>query len=532
MYTLTNTLLATKISTEKNAFIEVKEKLATGEKKKILSAFHSISIRPLSHKEKSQIFPLVLNLIGHDAIEVKCAAYSFVLRAVRGDSSILILAVNTILQEIKEDFTGKTPSSALRVSLAFDFISKISETEFLNHFYHEIERAYSSTSDIIRKSALLASPSIFKAFKETKIESIKGALQDGNPSVLGAAISAIISIEKHTKGTFSENELVQCFRLLCINRQKIEESHGNFVLLFIELTRILRGFNSAEFIELTTLVLEFLPLVALREVSNISKEHITPIIAEKIGRCIVTYIATSHKQDVLDSILVLLQNHSIKLEIDPFFINQEDTKKEKVLKLHILSLLNSEEGFAEISSFIRDKECVFHAIRLLLKIGILRDEHIRVGFRYCATSMLRAIYTEHPLPEKFSPVIKSHLSAMSNVFEKEAFLFLAGYYLNSIPDEAARIKRIRSSSSGVLYGKKEEREKPEEHLEEYLYFLLNMYTRDIISKEDCIQEAQNTFADEPFLFNKFTYLIDLPDRKHLLDLIAYKRVLYKITQIP
>ncbi|KAI5162788.1 hypothetical protein NEAUS04_1149, partial [Nematocida ausubeli] len=73
------------------------------------------------------------------------------------------------------------------------------------------------------------------------------------------------------------------------------------------------------------------------------------------------------------------------------------------------------------------------------------------------------------------------------------------------------------------------REKPEEHLEEYMYFLLNMHTRGILSKEECIQQAQTAFSEEMFLFNKFMHLIDLPDRKHLLELIAYKRVLYKIT---
>ncbi|KAI5134417.1 hypothetical protein NEAUS04_0052, partial [Nematocida ausubeli] len=46
---------------------------------------------------------------------------------------------------------------------------------------------------------------------------------------------------------------------------------------------------------------------------------------------------------------------------------------------------------------------------------------------------------------------------------------------------------------------------------------------------ECIQQAQTAFSEEMFLFNKFMHLIDLPDRKHLLELIAYKRVLYKIT---
>lgn len=532
MYTLTNSLIANKMVTKKCAFVEAKEKLSTGEKKSILSAFHSISVKSMSHKEKSQLLPLVLNLIGHDAIEVKCAAYSFILRSVRSDSSILILAVNTILQEIKEDFNRKVPSNALKVSLAFDFISKITDTDFLNHFSHIIERGYTSSSDIIRKSALLASPAIFRAFKETKIEAIKESLKETSPSVLGACISAIVSIENARKGTFSEDYLIQCFRILCLNRQKIEESHGNFVLLFISLVRILRNSSNSEFVEISALVMEFLPLVALRELCAIKKEALNSVLAEKMARCMMAYVVTKHKQDALESILLLLQAHSVKLEVDSFLINQEDRKREKIFKLYILSYLKDKEGISEISTFIRDKECVFHSICLLLKMGVLKDEHIRTGFRYSPTSMLRAIYTEHPLPEKYSPVVKSYLSGMSNVLEKEAYLFLAGYYLNSIPDEANRIKRIRNSSEAVLYGKKEEREKPEEHLEEYLYFLLNMYTRGIITKEDCVQEAQTTFSDEPFLFNKFSYLIDLPDRKHLLDLIAYKRVLYKISQIP
>ncbi|KAI5188854.1 hypothetical protein NEMIN01_0222 [Nematocida minor] len=532
MYTLTNSLIAPAVVPKKSVFLETKEKLATGEKKKVMDAFHTISTKNLSHKEKAQVFPLILSLIGHSAIEVKCAAYSFILRTVRVDSSLLILSVNTVLQETKEDLAQKTYSNALKVSLAFDFISKISNADFLNHFSHEIEKGCSSRSDIVQKASLMAVPTLFRAFKETKLESVKQAVQSDSPTVFGASISAIISIEKQQKGTFTEKELLLCFKTLCKNRHKIEGIHGNFSLLFIDLYRLLCKFSNSEAIEVAMDVIEFLPLFAIRELFSISQRPLSPIMAEKIASSLISYIGTRHKTDALESILHLLQRHSVKLEIDPFLINNEDTKKEKIFKLYIVSLLNSKEGLSEIATFVHDRECVFHTTRLLLKHGILKDEHIRLGFQYSPASMLRAIYSEHPLPERFSPVIKASLAGMSNVLEKEAFLFLAGYYLSSVPDEANRIKRIRNSSGGVLYGRKEEREKPEEHLEEYLYFLLNMYTRGIINKEDCVQDAQKTFAEELFLLNKFTHLIDLPDRKHLLDLIAYKRVLYKISKEP
>ncbi|KAI5190961.1 hypothetical protein NEMIN01_1294 [Nematocida minor] len=532
MYTLTKTFIASTSVPQKNTFSEIKEKLATGEKDLIMDAFHSVSARGLQDREKAQIFPHVLSLIGHDSIEVKCAAYSFVLRTVKGDPSLLVLAVNTVMQEIKEDFAQTTPSSALKVSLAFDFVSKISDADFLNHFAHRIEKSYTARSDIVRKSALLAAPALFKAFKETKIESIKESLHEPSPVVLGAAISAIISIEKNAKNTFTESELVFCFRVLCRNRQNIEESYGNFALLFTDLCRILRGFSNDEVMEMAALSMEFLPLFALKELSDVDSKSFSPLVAERIASGLISYMGTPCKTDALESILHLLRVQNVKLEVDPFLINCEDTKKEKIFKLHILSLLGSNEGFSEMVSLVRDRECAFHAVCLLLKTGALEDEHILTGFQHSPTSMLRAIYTEHPLPEKFSSVIASILAEMSNVFEKEAFLFLSGYYLSSVPEEANRIKKIRGYSDRALYGKEEEKEKSEEHLEEYLYFLLNMYTRGIISKEECTQEAQMTFAEEPFLFSKFAHLIDLPDRKHLLDLIAYKRVLHKISRIP
>ncbi|EHY65676.1 hypothetical protein NERG_01283 [Nematocida ausubeli] len=529
MYTMKSALVANSTARLKSVFEQVKELLASEEKSKLQEAFHLISMKGLSHKEKAHVFPQILSMIGHSAIEIKCLAYSFILRSVRSDSSLLILAVNSLMQEMNSGHEGTGPSPALRAALAIDFISKIADAEFLNHFTHEIEKRYSSESDIVKKSALLAAPTLVRVFGETKLERIKQCLQEKSPVVLSAAISAIVAIEEAKPYTFSSEDVSACFRTLCAHRQSIEEAAGNFALLFSQLCRLLRIHPSSDAVEVAAQVLEFLPLCALRELAIINKGALSLAMVEKIANSLISYIGTRHKTDALESILLLLQKHTIKLETDPFIITHEDTQREKIQKLYILSLIGSPEGCEEISACIRDRECVHHAITLLLDLDILTPNHIKLGFQYSQSSTLRAIYSKHPLPEKYTEAIKGILGRMENVLEKEVYLFLAGYYLSSIPDEVNRIRRIRSSSSGVLYGKQEEREKPEEHLEEYMYFLLNMHTRGILSKEECIQQAQTAFSEEMFLFNKFMHLIDLPDRKHLLELIAYKRVLYKIT---
>ncbi|OAG30543.1 hypothetical protein NEIG_00055 [Nematocida sp. ERTm5] len=528
MYTMTSAIIAGSSTKLKTGFEQIKEFLCSEEKKKILDAFHMISKKGITHKEKAQIFPQILSLIGNTSIEVKSLAYSFILRTVRCDSSLLILAVNTLMQEINSEVELRGPAPALKASLAIDFISKITDPEFLNHFSYEIEKRYISETEIVRKSALLAAPTIFRVLGETKIDRIKQSLHEKSATVLGAAISAVISIEMYKPCTFNSEEISLCFKTLCSHRQNIEEAHGNFFFLFSQMCRIIRTNPSSDVVETAAQVLEFLPLCALKELSTINQGDLPLAVVEKIANCLICYVGTRHKTDALECILFLLKNHSIKLETDPFILAPQDTKKEKVQKLYILSLLNTSEAQAEIVACVRDRECVYHAITLLLELGVLKEEHIRLGLQYSQSSMLKAIYAKHPLPEKFSPVIRNALTKMENVLEKEAYLFLAGYYLNTITDEANRIRRIRSSTGGVLYGRPEEREKAEEHLEEYMYFLLNLHTRGILSKQDCIQQAQTAFAEEIFLFNKFTHLIDLPDRKHLLELIAYKRILHKL----
>ncbi|KAH9386413.1 uncharacterized protein NEMAJ01_1949, partial [Nematocida major] len=532
MYTLTGALIENAVSAEKSPLQRAKESLSSGEKRLIIKAFHIMSTKSISYKEKAQLFPQVLSLIGHDAIEVKCLAYSFVLRSLRSDSSLLILAVNTVKQEISGDLEYRTPLHALKTSLAFDFISKVKDPEFLNHFSYEIEKSFCSSSDIIRKSALLAAPALFAAFRETKTCAIRQALDEKSPVVLGAAISALVSIERQAAGTFSESDLVHCFRVLCKNRQGIEETHGNFPLLFSRLCRLLQASVNCSLLETAALVLEFLPLCALKELASMRKELLALPVVEKIANSMSSYIGTRSKTEALECILFLLQTHAIKLETDPFVATSEDTPKEKILKMHILFRINSSEGLEEIVSSLRDRDCTYNAACLLLEMDALREEDVREGFRCSESSMLRALYTKHPLPEKLSPTVRTALANMSNVSEKEAYLFLAGYYLSEVPDEANRIKRIRNAAHGILYGKKEEREKPEEHLEEYLYFLLNMYVRGVLSKESCIQQAGSAFSDEQFMLNKFMHLVDLPDKKHLEDVIAYKRVLYKVARIP
>ncbi|KAI5189075.1 hypothetical protein NECID01_0430 [Nematocida sp. AWRm77] len=529
MYTFSNSLLAS--PGKKCVFGEIKEGLESGEKKSILEALHVVSRNRLNSRQKALIFPQVVSMVLHPCLEIKCAAYSFVLRTIEIDKTLLLLVVNTVLQEMRACGERASPSHALRKALAIDFVSKVRDKEFLGHFYDEVEESLRSSSEIVKKSALLAQPALFRVFGEADFSGIKSALLEKRAGVLGCAVFAVCAIERERKGQFEEEYLVLALRSLCGMRAEVEEAGENFGVLFSHLCRALRPFPKKEILDSLIVVVPFLPLYAVREVILSSGEFLTPSVAERVGLSLCTYLGTEQKSEALELILLLLNSSSVKLPAEPFFVAGSDGKKEKVLKLQILAFMREESAVAEIRTFLRDRECTFQALCLLISLNLVQEEDLKAGFKYSPSSTLKALYVQHPLPAALSHVVTSALLSLSNVSEKEAYLFLAGYYLSTIPDEAKRIRRIRNSAGGILYGRKEEREKSEEHLEEYLYFLLNLYTRSVLTKEECIKHAGDAFLEEPFLLNKFNHLITLPDQKYLLELIAYKRISYKITGV-
>ncbi|KAI5185149.1 hypothetical protein NEHOM01_0654 [Nematocida homosporus] len=525
MYTLTNSLLLNGME-KKKGFEEVRVDLGSGEKGRIMEALHELSRGKLGLKQRALVFPMVVTLIRHQSLEVKSGAYSFILKCLEIDRTLLLLAVNTVKQEMG---SGEEKRIVLNRALAIDFIGKTRDKDFLGHFFDEIEREYDSEMDVLKKSALLATPSLFRAFKEVKKEKVLGCLRSRGGLVTGAAVYAIVEIEKMSRGVFGEVVLMEALDVLCRGREEIEERFENFGLLLVELCRLLRPFKHKEIADKLFPILGYLPLFALREVILSAGEYLVGAFGEKLLQGAICFSGTEQKLLGLETILLLFcHQDKIKTMMDPFLIDGCDSKREKMVKLQILSKISGKEAVAEIRAFVRDGESCFCALCLLIELDALEEDDIRVAFKHCPSAALRAFYLKHPLPLKHAEVVRGALSYLSNVVEKEAYLFLSGYYLTTIPDEAKRIRRIRNSAGGILYGKKEEREKSEEHLEEYLYFLLNFYVRGIISKEECIKQAQETFMEEPFLLSKFMHLVDLPDRKHLLDLISYKRISYRV----
>lgn len=529
MYTFAETLIKG-TGENRSTLGEVKEGLRSGERKRIMGALHVLSRHKISSKQRMEIFPLVVRLILHNSLEIKSAIYSFILRSIEVDKTLLLLAVNTILQEM-QTATNNTPACAIQRSLSLGFISKVQDKEFLSHFYDEIEKSYKSSSEMVQRSALMCAPTLFRMFQEVDTEVIKGSLTGKGAPVISGAIHAIVEIEKEKKGVFGENTLLQCLSVLCQARTEIEDSFGNFTLLFIELCRLLRPFPRKEVFENIFPTLKYLSLFSIREMIISGEKYMIPSLAEKIADSIICFLCTDEKMCALETIHLLVNMCKVKLNTLPFLITGADDRKEKILKIKIISKISENEGLNEIRAFLRDKDCSFHVACTLLTMDALREEDIRIGFRYCPSSMLKAIYVKHPLPDKHSSTVKEILQSMSNVTEKEAYLYLCGWYLSSIPDEAKRIRRIRNSAGGVLYGKKEEREKAEEHLEEYLYFLLNLYIRGVLSREECLANAQDAFSEEPFLLSKFMHIIDIPDRSKILELISFKRISYKLAPI-
>jgi len=529
MYTFSSSFM-TSPSGKKCLFSEIKEKLESQEKSQIISAMHSVSRNRLSLKQKALIFPQIVSMILHASLEIKTIAYSFVLRCMEEDKGLLLLATNTVLQEIRSSETGNTSTHALRKSLAIDFASKIRDKEFLMHFYDEIEKALVSRAEIVRKSAILASPTLFHVFREANTGVLRGALSDRSAVIAGSAVFAIASIEKEARNTFAYEDLEKCVEVLCAFRAQIEESNGSFGVLFSEICRLLRPFPNKELLDKILPSVPFLPLYAMRELILSADKFLTRPIAERMSFSILSWSGTEQKTESLELLLLLLGSSSVKIDPEPFFIAGCDERQHKALKLQILSAIATPSAISEIRLSVRDKECSYNALRALVSLGAAQEEDVKTAFKYCPSSALKALYMLHPLPPALAAAVSSALLSLSNVSEKEAYLFLAGYHLSSVPDEAKRIRRIRNSAGGILYGRKEERERSEEHLEEYLYFLLNFYIRGIFSKEECVKHSKDAFSEEPFLLEKFQHLVEIPDKKHILELISYKRVSYRITR--
>lgn len=530
MYTFSNSFLAS--PGKRCVFAEIRDGLGSGEKKKMLEALHMVSRNRLTAKQKALIFPQVVSLILHDSLELKCGAYSFVLRAIEVDKTLLLLVVNTVLQELRGSEERDSPSGLLKKTLAIDFVAKVRDKEFLGHFYDEIELGLKSGAEIVQKSALQAWPVLFRAFPETSLAEVRCALLDQRPGVVGSALQAVCAIETERRGAFEPADLVRALRTLCAKRAEIEEHAESFGMLFSYLCRLLRPFPNKEIVDSLIAVLPFLPLYAVRELVLSAAEHLSPSLAERIALSLVSYLGTARRGEALAVLRLLQQSTAVKLPVEPLLIAAGDGRLEKTLKLQLLAGVGNSAALAEIRLFLRDKECAFQAMSRLIELRAAHEDDIRAGFKHAPSATLRALYLQHPLPSALAQVVTATLQSLTNVSEKEAYLFLAGYYLTTIPDEAKRIRRIRNSAGGILYGKKEEREKSEEHLEEYLFFLLNFYRREILTKEECIKQATDAFGEEPFLLNKFRHLIDLPDQKHLLDLIAYKRISYKLSGLP
>ncbi|KAI5181208.1 hypothetical protein NEOKW01_1427 [Nematocida sp. AWRm80] len=569
----------------KNVFGEIKEGLASGSNRRIVESIHLLSKSRLSLKQKSVLFPIIVSLILNDNLEIKSISYSYILRLIEIDSTLLLLVVNTVLQELKANMDVNCPLASLKVSMAIDFISKVDDKEFLNHFYDKIESGYSSNIEIIRKSSILAAPKVFALFNETTLGPLLKGLQENSPIILGSTIQSIIAIEQITPGTFKRSDFVLALTKLCLFRQEIEETQEKFAYLFTNLCRVLRPILEPEILSDLLPHLQYMPVHCIRELiyalkpltqshstttttnstfnkiestqeassnsnelrhldrstlleeesstntslqSSIGHTLLTPSLGEKILFGLLAYLGTEYKKLALETILLLLQQVKVHVVTTPFLINGADQQKEKILKLKILKEIGCSDSISEIRTFIKDSHCTYHSLIFLIQLNLLQEEDILAGFKYNPSSTLRALYISHPIPIKFSNAITNSLSNLSNVSEKEAFLFLSGYYLSTITDEIKRIRRIKNTAGGILYGKKEEREKSEEHLEEYMYLLLNFHSRNILSKDNCIKEANLSFSDEPFLLNKFTHLIQLNDQSHLKDLISYKRISYRL----
>lgn len=540
MYTFASSFLPSTMphkDEEKPPYLELKKDLESAENSRIVAALHKLSRMRMSSKQRAFLFPTLVSLVASPSLEVKGAAYSFVSRIVLGDRSLLLLSTNMILKELKyERGYQEPPEERLRRVLALEFISKTDDPEFLGHFEEALRDGLSSQIQEVRRAALLALPSFCRAFGECHKEEITRALESKNFALSGRALRVLVETEKTRPGTWPREELAHYFSWMCANRAGICDGGEDFSRVCYDFVRVLKAKAPLRDTDLPILtagvaVLPFVKFYVVRELLSFALPCLTLALSEALYASLVSFLGTSDKRDALGAIPALLSRSGpLRLDPAPFFLDASDTREEKKWKIRILSLISDKGSVEEIRSSLYDQHCVFYAVSSLISTGAARKEDIRKALGLHPEAALLALYKEFPFDALLYPTVAKFLGSLFNVRQKEPFLYLAGHILDHVPDEAKRISRIKKGGKKILYGNKEERDQAEEHLEEYVYFLVNLLYRGAISEEECAEEGDRALDTEPFLKRKFLHLLEMVrgGNPKVREVIGYKRVGYRV----
>jgi Adaptin N terminal region len=515
MHALTSSLILP-APKRQDDFSHLKRELEKQGTRGIKKALHRLSRLQMDSKQRAHIFPVVVNLITHSSIEIKGAAYAFLSRIVLGDKSTLLMSTNILLKELRGE-SGEAVVNTLSQRLALEFIAKNSDPEFLCHFLPILKRAMGSQIREIRRAALLSIPSLNRAFQEFPVELLLSALRSKDPSISGRALKVV------AENTIEGVDMTEAFSILCGNREDICE-YEDFSLLFHQ---IIRKFSSVPHscVSGAVSVFPFLRMYVVRSFAERALDHPSGALFEEVLISFLSFLPTD-KTEALEAILWLLERKDIPVDLKHFLIDSTDTRAEKVLKIKILSKTRESEAVEEVRASLKDVHATFHALSVLIEGGHATKEDIQRAFVHPDEAVL-ALYRAFPLPASLLPTASEELLPLFNLRNKEAYLYLAGHLLGRVPEEAKRIGRIRKSKGPVRYGSKDERDSPEEHLDEYLFFLVNLFRRGVLDKDETLLEGGRAFEDEPVLLRKFLNLTSL-DKGDLEEIVGFKRIFRRV----
>lgn len=552
----------------KKEYVRIQEELESGSRAAIKSTLNKISKVKLSQKEESHILLSLINLIVESDVEILSIVYSLINRIVSKDASLLLLATNTVLKEFKREEERRV--------LAAEFLARtVEDLEFFSHFEEAVVEGIRSGPPRVQRVSLLVLPVLHRLFKDTDyralVEICLGSSDVGVSStayavfleLLGSSLGS--SLSSSWTGSGSRETVVRLFKWLITNRHLVAEV-ADFSLLFTKTLRALAASppllradgppeeagagaaasapltgahsTSTALIELVVPVLPYLKLHSIQqfvksvEVTSSLLSLILPYLTS-----LTTLDSTPHlKGEALALVAELMEREAGKkdwaaVHTHLFYLTPSDSPAEKRLKLKILASLASKEAVDEIILSLTDRDCIPTAVRALLLLNTLKPEHIEKSFSACLNTTLLSLYHEYPLDSKYHSTINTLLSRVYNVREKVPYLYLLGYVSDRITNEARRISRIKKAgakSRNIVYGDKEERSRAEEHLEEYLYFLINLFLRGVLEEDKVVEEGDSVFESHPYLKKKLEYLLGAAKEsggqgEGVRGVVAYKR---------
>lgn len=141
---------------------------------------------------------------------------------------------------------------------------------------------------------------------------------------------------------------------------------------------------------------------------------------------------------VLDYAESLLDH--VKYDNSCFAIYHSDRKYNKIKKLKILFKRLDSISVSEIKNQCRDEEL----LGVILKESLIADYLIEEPFKYIrkADEIIRVLYSEDAISEKWSGLIEKFLMSAREVQERQKYIYLCGRYVHEIPSEVIRIQSL------------------------------------------------------------------------------------------